>query len=386
MEQYMLYIAHLMKCAILGTIPDAVPDDIDLKKLIKYAAKHSVECCIYEALSRLKIDNEAAMNELSMLCNRAVVRDTQQQYYLEKMLDAFEKNKITCILLKGTVIRDIYPVSYLRESCDIDILVCDGFECVDGVMREIGFDVEDYENDNSHHDIYMIKPYVTVEIHKRLMRKQHAWSYEFDNMPLRKIAYNDYKYIYRFSYEDFYLFMLAHMAKHVKFSGIGLKSVMDIWIYNIKCADKMDMPLLEKRIEKSELTVFNAAVKQLAEYLFEGADTTEDIKEFAEFLFLSGSYGDSQQISAYKTYERQLKNKSNLNFYFKSFFCPAISLERNYPVLKKYPWILPAVWIHRGFSLVFKRNKDMKRFIDNVENADAELGKKLYDMKERLGL
>lgn len=51
-----------------------------------------------------------------------IAADSRQEKEKQDLLEAFEKNKIDCIPLKGCVTKAMYPMSELGTMGDIDIL------------------------------------------------------------------------------------------------------------------------------------------------------------------------------------------------------------------------------------------------------------------------
>lgn len=383
MDELILYLAHLMKCAVTGETPQAIPDGISLSDIVRYAHLHSIDCCVFTALSRLGADKEdPAFKQLSEWNNAEIMRDTYQQHYLSKIAGLFEKNGIDSIILKGGVLKEIYPETYLRQSCDLDILTEDTEKAAD-VMKTLGFSVDDYDNDNSHHDVFILKPYLVVELHRKFMRREHTWSPQFAHMKERKIPYKNYSHVFQLSVEDSYLFMLAHMAKHVKYSGIGMKAVLDIWLFKKHYAEISVSDELKQIIEASALTEFESSVDKLCKYWFEGAAPDDITKDFSRLMFTSGSYGNAHNVSSENAYET---SSGKFAIYLKSFFSPAKSLQHTYPILIKHKWLLPFIWIRRGMRIVFRDKKAREQFVENTNKADAQLGKKLNDIKNNIGL
>ena len=377
-------ITYILKSAILESETVHLTENCNLEDLIVDAKKHEVVSCVYSALTKSQFASDKLMNTLSIMNQQMIVRDTQQQYYLKKIIDTFEKNCITCILMKGSIIKDLYPNTFFRQSGDIDLYVGAEKDIVKGLMLDLGFKIVDCDNDDSHHDVYYTDPGIYIEIHHRFMRERHSWSAEFDSMVERKVLYKQYKHIYQFTKEDFYVFMIAHMAKHVKFSGIGFKALLDVWIYLNKYEDVLDKKELERVLKKSSLTKFNSEILKLCDYLFEDNEADETTVELSRLFYSNGVYGNQHMIYSEKKYNSGNKNKFLV--YIKNFFASSNALQTRYPILRKCRWMLPIIWIIRGIDVVFCRHNSFDSYIDKVSMADVELGKRLNELKRKIGL
>ena len=377
-------ISSLIRSVILNENPPEITDDINLDKLIEQAFKHEIVSLLYTALSKSNVSNTEQVKSLEKANLFLALKDSIQTEYLGRIIECFEANKITCTILKGSIIKNLYPCQYLRQSCDIDLLVEEDPYKVRDLMCDMGFDVVEFGKRNSHHDIYAIKPYLVVEIHNKLMRKTHSWNSEFARMVERKISYENYKYIHQFTNEDFYAFMLAHFAKHLKYSGIGFKGVTDIWIYKMKNSDSLNEKTLNELLEKSSLQIFEKHITMLCDYLFEKKKSSDITYMLAQLIYNNGAYGDRDIIASHNLYNQRFKSK--IFMVFKGFFASRESLEFYYPILKKYKWMLPVIWGIRGFKLIFKDRAKILKYVKKVACADVNYGEKITDIINEIGL
>lgn len=89
---------------------------------------------------------------------------------VEKLLN---EHSVKYMLLKGSVIRNLYPKQLMRQMSDVDILYDvakrgDVFE----IMDSLGYP-KPFESGNS--DDFHKKPYYTFEFHNRLLRIHMAF-------------------------------------------------------------------------------------------------------------------------------------------------------------------------------------------------------------------
>ena len=81
---------------------------------------------------------------LEQYISKAVFRYEQLNYENERICMALEKAQIPFIPLKGSIIRKYYPESWMRTSCDVDVLVHeeDAEKAVDVLVKEYGYTQE----------------------------------------------------------------------------------------------------------------------------------------------------------------------------------------------------------------------------------------------------
>ena len=94
------------------------------EELYALSTKHDLSHIVASALSRRGLlgndDISVKFNKQLMM---AVYRDSQKEYALDQLGTLLENAKIPHIMLKGAIIRKFYPQSWMRTSCDVDVLV-----------------------------------------------------------------------------------------------------------------------------------------------------------------------------------------------------------------------------------------------------------------------
>ena len=119
----------------------------------------------------------------------------------------------------------------MRQSTDLDIYVEDKYtEKAKNILEKMGFVTERFSH-KMQDDSYFLNNYVHVEIHRKLISNKCPWDDKCGEIidRIKKTDNSDYEY--EMSCEDFYLYMIGHMAKHMKYSGIGIRMVVDVWVY-----------------------------------------------------------------------------------------------------------------------------------------------------------
>lgn len=389
-DLYEKYLIKLIKSGILYECAEPLPANVDMHTLVNLAIKHSVANIIYEPLSKIGISDRELDNKIQKIYRYGIINDSIQMNYLQRITGAFESNGISYCVMKGAVIKNLYPRSDFRQSGDLDIFVpeSDRMKAHD-VMVEMGFCVERF-NINEADDVYFIDKKIHVELHRILVSNKTPWQKECQKITDRLILTEGYKYNYKMSDEDYYLYMIAHMAKHMKYSGMGIKMVLDVWIYMREYSDKLNWNILNKRLMACGLDLFEKNVRELCYYWFENKDGGELVKKMGHYILISGAFGTSEQLDAYMFAKDAGKTNSvhiaKLTYYLKVFFEPYYLMCKRYPVLIKLPILLPFYWMHRAAkSILFHRDKS-NAIAAKYDNVNLDNAKKILDFKKEIGL
>ena len=144
-------------------------EEIDEKRLYHLAKKHKMsnflidwaEQHCQDAEIRQKIENDYS---------NQIVKDTNENLEFEAILHAFEDAGIKTLVFKGFLMKAVYPQSYMRQMCDIDLLADQSnFKKAIEVMKELGYQ---YSYDAELHLIFLKPPFIGVELHKNLSYRQ----------------------------------------------------------------------------------------------------------------------------------------------------------------------------------------------------------------------
>lgn len=266
------------------------------RKLFALSNKHDVAHIVASALSNAELLGEDEISTaFKNVMMTAVYRDAQREYAITQVSTALEKADIPHILLKGAVLRNYYPETWLRTSCDIDILV-DELDLEKAV--QILTDEHDflYFKKGTHDVSLFTKNKQHIELHFDLVEKNSANS---ASLILKRVwstakKLRDCKYWYEMSDEMFYFYHIAHMAKHFEFGGCGIRPFLDLWLLNHNISfDK------EKRyglLAEGKLLTFAKQAELLSEIWFGGAEHTEITLQMQEYVLCGGVYGTTENM------------------------------------------------------------------------------------------
>ena len=307
----------------------------------------------------------------------AIYRSEQIKYAYTQICEILEAAKIPYIPLKGALLRAYYPEDYMRTSCDIDILIqkqnlkpavekliCNNYTC----------------EKRNYHDVSLFSPErVRLELHfsiKENMSKldavlKDAWNYA----SLEKGS------CYKFSNEFFAYHMFAHISYHFLAGGCGIRALMDIWVMTHKMG--ITYSSAKELLEKGGIYQFAIKISNLSEICFSGKSSDEFSDILLDYIFCGGVYGSLENKVAVKKTER----KSGIGYVLNRLFLPYNAMKNIFPVLKKFPVLLPFCWVIRFFKMVFggKMKKSVLE-LQVVNNMKAGQIETIQIMKEKLGL
>ncbi len=389
-ELYTNYLTQVLKCAISGNEPMDFPVNFSENEFIDFCKFHKVENIVYlTAGDKLSGEKQQELNELY---NQLLMVQAKQMYYLEELETVFEEEGIDYLLLKGREISSLYPSEDMRQSSDFDIYIGkENSQKARDIMLKLGYKILAYSDENDDHDEYLIDSCVMVELHRVLIQNQYPWQEECNKMTDRLILKDGTKHCMKLAVEDFYVYNLAHMAKHMKFSGIGIRAFLDQWLIYNYCKDKMNDEKLNETLNKCNLYEFNINALELCRYWFEGKNNVDEIiKQMAQYVAKSGWVGTYEMAKATEMATNagvtNSKSVAKLKKYFSILSTPYEQMVHRYPILKKHRYLIIFCRIHRAIRAIFKRRDLIKNISDEFDKSDMSYGKEILDFKKNIGL
>ncbi len=390
LELYTSYLTEVLKSAITNTDAPDFPDGLNENDFFEFCKFHKLENIVY-----LTIGNkfsESKQQEMGSIYNHLLMVQAKQQYYLEELEITFENEGIDYLLLKGREIARLYPSEDMRQSSDFDIYIGKAMpQKAKEIMLKLGYDILAYSDENDDHDEYVIDKCVMVELHRVLIQSNNPWQEECNKMTDRLNVKSGTKHCMELSLEDFYAYNLAHTAKHMKLSGIGIRAFLDQWLVYRHYKDKINTEKLNEILIKCNLYEFNQNALELCAYWFEGkSDVGHTIKQMADYVAKSGWVGTHEMTMATEVAQNAgittSKSVAKIKKYVEILSAPYEQMVFRYPILKKHRWLTFFCRIHRAIRAVFKRRDLIKNISNDVENANMDMGKQIVEFKKSIGL
>lgn len=338
MDELRKSLLLLIKSALTGE-KCALPDNLDYQKICVMARTHGVSALVYYGAhnSGINVNREPFLALFSSVCGETMLSE-KQLFELKRIENAFAAQSIDYMPLKGARLKSIYPKHEMRCMSDLDILIkLEQYPIITTIMEKLGY-AHEVESD---HELIWKKENIKVELHKRLIPSYNEdyYAYFGDGWNLaRKVADSTR---YKMSREDEFVFIFTHLCKHYRDSGIGLKHLIDIWVYK-RAYQGLDFGYIKRELNQLKIYEFYKNVIKTVEVWFEGKCDDEKTAYITDVAFNNGEFlrKDAKVLSAaLKEVNsgksvKQIKRKR----FFNTVFVPYKYMRDYYPVLKNFPF------------------------------------------------
>jgi len=301
----------------------------------------------------------------------AVFRDEQMQYEREQVKQLFHDNGIGFILLKGSIIRDWYPETWMRTSCDIDILIHESdIEKAVKLMKKTGY----ISAKRSYRDVSLTAPSgVHIELHFSLKQAIK----EVDCVLEKVWDYSEAPY--NLKIEFFYFHIIAHTAYHFRRGGCGIRPFIDLWLIN-KQFD-INIEIINEFCCESGLSEFYQVTTCLVNAWFGEGIMDNKLCEIQDYLFSSGIYGSLENRVAIE----KVKHGGKYRYILHRLFLPYEVLKEYYPKLQGRKWLTFFYQIRRWTEGLFSKEK-RKRALAELQVDNERREKRLVKIMEYVNL
>ncbi|MCH5191169.1 MAG: nucleotidyltransferase family protein [Oscillospiraceae bacterium] len=347
------YFLKLVAASICGDTAPTAPEDIDYSQLARLAFSNSVQTVLYLSVKDKKPDSfpEEHYKKLRTSYMTNLMREASQSEESAELREIFTAENIDFMLLKGSHLKALYPVSEMRFMVDMDILVREkDLERARDIVLSRGYHLKM----NNSKDIVLIKePFLTVEVHKSLFTEEYFMHGYFANVWERaeQTDTNEYK----MSANDLYVYTLAHLTEHYTSAGSCFRPMMDLYLME-KRIPSLNFEYITEQFRTIGIEKFAQNIRQLCKCMFEGAPKDKTMEIMENYIVLGPPVKNADVASKAAT-----SQKSKAKRIFETAFPNFKHMALKYPLLKKAPFLLPAYWVIRLFSYLFSSDKSVVR-------------------------
>lgn len=406
-------LIYLISCSLNERKPsEEIVNEMDLQEVIPYAKTHTTGVAVAQALKNSKLYQDGKMDTESVSFIRSVIDTAIYRNLLfdeerKKVLRFMEENKIRYMPLKGILLKELYPGFGMREMADNDILydrryqkeLCEFFKKEGYTVVSIG---------KTYHDVYVKRPFFNFEMHTQLFSDyfNEKLSGYYGDVFSKLIKDDNHEYGYHFLPNDFYIYIVLHTYKHFKVRGTGIKSLMDIYIYNKVYGKELDRAYIDHELRQFGLAGYEKKMRKLAFATLSNPDTCFDDlerlssqeKEMLEYILGSGAFGNNQNRikNEMKNYQKSRKGKEGkigkkgklgkkgkkgkkgvgltgkARYFMSRVFPDNTFYKQHYPLAYRFKILIPFVVMGRTFRVIlFERDKlkwelkEMNRFFSD---------------------
>ncbi|MGN0612577.1 MAG: nucleotidyltransferase family protein [Porcipelethomonas sp.] len=352
---------YLTCCVLNKAVPDTEKiDGIDLKELFSMCQFHSLTALVCSSLESAGVEIPGYWVEAKAKAIRKVLLLDAER---ERILNFMEENGIWYMPLKGVILKELYPEIGMRQMSDNDILYDKKYlHDVDKYMKDMGY-TSDGRTGKYCHDEYHKPPLFNFELHTSLFgefygEKFFAYYSEIENKFVRD---KKGQYAYKFTDEDFYIYVTAHEYKHYSGGGTGLRSLTDRYVY-INKKENLDWNYIESELSKMDISDYERKARALSIKVFSSPflpELSQEEKEMLEFYLFSGTYGTTHNLvkSKMEKLGKESGSSSRLKYVISRVFPPMEFYRLYYPFFYKHKILLPAGWVYRVLKGVTSKRK-----------------------------
>lgn len=381
MENIYDYTIKLIRYVLNGDMPE-LPENIDFEKLFAFGRSHGVENMLYVGLRDLKIAvPDDTMKKFKTAYEMQIMVEATQALELEAISEAFEEAGIDHIPLKGSVVKYLYPMPDLRKSGDIDILIKEGAQetaCV--IAEELGYKYNYIFNKHDVHVELEKPPYMVLELHRRLVGEsnranefsQQIWDYAN--------VVDGFLHKYEIDENYMYVYLIAHIAKHLSGGGAGIKLINDIWL--LQKGNKLDREKITELLKTAQLKEIESYITTLIDKWYRNVNCENSlISTLEKFVLQGGSFGTAVQQLSIRASDCENKKafvrKEKLRLLKNDIFKPYDYMVEKYSVLKKHKYLLPIMCVYRWISLPFHSMEKVKSHLNGYMHNEVDTDKNL---------
>ena len=187
--------------------------------------------------------------------------------------------------------------------------------------------------------------------------KKELYEY-YQNVKRLMQKYDNNKYGYHFSANDFYVYISAHEYKHYSSGGTGLRSLLDTYIIWKKLSDELDIDYIRTETDKLGITDFEQNNKKLALDLFSGNELSSEEQKMLEYIIFSGTYGNIKHSVDNKIEKYGGGKKGKRKYILSRLFLSMEDIKAYYPFFYKHKILLPCLFFYRlGRAVTVSRKK-----------------------------
>ena len=357
--------------------PTAVPDGLDWSHILKYCRDHKLGgICWKQCGAYLRTHSETveAYKRMEREFQGTVFLCSTLEYELRAVSEAFQAEQIPFVVIKGSILSRYYPEPLLRTMGDIDLLVkAEDAERIQPVMRDLGYAIQQSKPREWDYS----KRSVTFELQAELLHETAVEN------PAQRDYLNDFwshtepdpeSGGLRLDWNFHLLYLIAHIAKHLRKSGIGFRQFYDLAVLLRMEPSLFRWDVFQREAERIGLLDFAKTCLTLCETWFRvpsplpAAELTPAlIEEVTQTVFQNGVFGFQSTERRFSRLERE-RERSRLPLpllklrVFRKLLFPSYkdlcTLEKN-KGLRGRPWLLPWYWCKRLF-LSFRKDNTTK--------------------------
>lgn len=292
---------------------------------------------------------------------RDITLDTRQQHLIGLLRQTFQdRGGIPFALVKGAYLKQDYPQSHLRFMSDIDLIIePESKAAAESCIKDMGGIFHGYDGNDA---IFVMPGKVTLETHRYLFFRREKTGI---------VPCSDWSYLDReknaLTEEGFALQMICHLLSNLCKAGLGIRYVMDLWVYRHRHSIQPDWDQVMAQLKAWGLGKVTENVIALSEHWFTEHDGTAFfLPELEEAVLSSSLYGKSGQGAINNMGMAGSKGAAVAH----QLFLSKEELHKRYPWSKKSDLLLPAAWAARAGQTLIYHSSSVTSWLRKLAKTD----------------
>lgn len=384
---------HIAKAAVSGG--DFPAESVDWPAVFALAGQQKLLPILFEAVRKMPAaeENVALFAVTKQQVIGQVLNQTVRSAEFSDLYHKLRSAGLHPIVVKGQLCSRLYPLKDHRISADDDLYISDAefMAChkqllANGLTTDTPVDelatADEVSYTKNGSPLY-------IELHRHLFDSSEDAHDELNHFfaSLKPVETDSFLAM---PPHEHLLYLILHAYKHFVRSGIGLRQFCDIGLWAREYHTEIDWQRLREQCESVHAATFAAAAFRIArDYLgidFDLPtpwDASIDVEPLLHDTLCGGVYGSndltrlhSSTVTLNAVKASRTGEKSSV---LRTVFPKREYLERNYPYLKKRPYLLLVAWAQRLAHYVGEK----KTGADSSASGSIKLAKERIELMKR---
>ena len=351
---------------------------LSFDSVMKLAQTYDIAHLAADAMMKNGILDDPEKLEIARkLIFHASYRDTKNEFTCRLASRVLSDEQIPFILLKGVILKKLYPYSWMRSSCDIDILIHE--ENLNNAIKALKDNGFGFDKKFNFHDATLFFEDTNLELHFSICEDNKTLDFLLKDVWKYTVHHDGFEYR---ETNDFFVFHhIAHMVHHFLSGGCGIRPFIDLWL--LRNSGFFDDQKVREFCEIAKITDFYDAVNDVTDVWFNKKEHTDVTKRIQKYILTGGAYGHYPNSAAAYT----VKHGSKLGYILSLAFPDYDSMRSVYPVLNKAPFFLPFCYVARVFDKTLgSGSAGAKKRFEVIKNQDDDFLQEVASLIKTLNL
>lgn len=410
-ENFMEIVGYSVKLKKEETLKLNIHTPEQVKQLMEMAKEQHMLSMVYDVVAHLQW-NEACKKVIDSYKKQAVLFMMEQTRRTKMFLEIYNvllEHDIKPVVVKGIVLRSMYPKPDCRYSNDEDLLIdkddfwrCHNILLNEGYRCEI--DVDCFDKNVIPYEVayFNTKTKVRMEIHTELLPEEHR-AFKGLNKKFNNSIYNAQQVnvgmgtVWTLNNTDHFLFLLSHSYKHFIYCGFGIRQLCDLLLMAEKCSDTIDWDYIENTVRENRIDKFLVNLMDIGEkyigfdcnFIPLKYDIQPDSENLLDDMFDAGVFGKSSMGRIHSAnitmdaVDKSFANKTARISIINALFPSKSYMKQNFSYLKKKKYLLPFAYCQRMAAYL----KERKARCGGTEETDSiAVGKRRMELMRQYGV